>query len=232
MSPIEKFTTTEFLSRIGALSYLVKRTHPEYASVCGYLARRQNKFTDIDCYHLQRVFQHLYQRRHSKFTILGSSDFSISAYVDADWAGCSDDRRSVSGSVVYVGKTPVLWSSRKQDTVAMSTMEAEYYAVTECLKDVLMVKNMYQEIFGTLNVIPKLYCDNKAAIAISLSQGNKRNIRHIDLRYQLMKQTFEAKTVELEFIPSAANKADGLTKILPSNKFGQSAAFLNHYTAS
>ena len=232
MSPIEKFTTTEFLSRIGALSYLVKRTHPEYASVCGYLARRQNKFTDIDCYHLQRVFQHLYQRRHSKFTILGSSDFSISAYVDADWAGCSDDRRSVSGSVVYVGKTPVLWSSRKQDTVAMSTMEAEYYAVTECLKDVLMVKNMYQEIFGTLNVTPKLYCDNKAAIAISLSQGNKRNIRHIDLRYQLMKQTFEAKTVELEFIPSAANKADGLTKILPSNKFGQSAAFLNHFTAS
>jgi hypothetical protein len=57
-----------------------------------------------------------------------------------------------------------------------------------------MVKNMYQEIFGTLNVIPKLYCDNKAAIAISLSQGNKRNIRHIELRYQLMKQTFEAKT--------------------------------------
>ena len=198
------------------------------------MARRQSNFTAIDCYHLQRVFQHLYQRRHSRFTIIGSSDFSLTAFVDADWAGCSNDRRSVSGSVVFVGKTPIVWSSRKQDTVAMSTMEAEYYAVTECLKDVMFVRNLLGEIFGAESIvpIPKIFCDNQAAIAISLSQGNKRNVRHMDLRYQVMKQAFEQKKAELEFISSSMNKADGLTKILPSNKFGQSASFLNLTTES
>jgi len=49
-------------------------------------------------------------------------------------------------SIVYVGKSPVLWGSKRQETVAMSTMESEYYALSESMKNTLMIKNLLEEL--------------------------------------------------------------------------------------
>ena len=172
----------EYASRIGALSYVVRRTRPDLAAVCGILSRRQCNFTVIDCEHLNRVFIYLYLIREKALTISSSTNLSIQTYVDADWAGNVEDRRSVSGSIVYAGKSPVLWGSKRQDTVAMSTMESEYYALSEAMKDTLMIKHLLEELLVKNDLwnleVPTVHCDNKAAIATSLSNGLKRKIRH------------------------------------------------------
>ena len=176
------------------------------------------------------MFIYLYLTREQSLSIVPGSDFSIQSYVDADWAGNVEDRRSVSGSIVYVGKSPVLWGSKRQETVAMSTMESEYYALSESMKDTLMIKNLLGELLqkkDTIDLqIPKVFCDNKAAIATSLSNGPKRKIRHVEIKYHFFKHHLDKKDVVLEFIPTSKNKADGLTKILGTNKIGQSMVHL------
>jgi hypothetical protein len=122
-SDSRRFTTLLYASRIGALSYAVRRTRPDLAAVCGVLARKQSSFTTVDCDHLTKVFIYLYLTRDQSLSIVPGSNFSIQSYVDADWVGNVEDRRSVSGSIVYVGKSPVL--SKRQETVAMSTMEPD-----------------------------------------------------------------------------------------------------------
>lgn len=229
-SNVAKLSKLEYASRIGALSYIVRRTRPDLAAVCGILARRQSCFTDIDCEHLNRVFLYLYLTKDKALTFLPSTNLSIETYVDADWAGNVDDRRSVSGSIVYVGKSPVLWGSKRQEAVATSTMESEYYALSESMKDTLMIKHLLEELLikteNSALQVPIVFCDNQAAIATSLSNGPKRKIRHVEIKYHFFKHHLDEKNVKLVFIPTAKNKADGLTKILGTNKVGQAMVHL------
>lgn len=229
-SKVTRLTALEYASRIGALSYIVRRTRPDLAAVCGYLARRQSNFNEIDCEHLTRIFVYLYLTRDQALTVQPCENFNICSYVDADWAGNVEDRRSVSGSVVFVGNSPVLWSSKRQETVAMSTMESEYYALSESMKDTLMIKHLLEELLQNDEIlkmkVPEVLCDNKAAIASSLSNGPKRKIRHIEIKYHFFKYHLENKNIELNFISSTKNRADGLTKILGTNKTGQSMVHL------
>ena len=98
------------------------------------------------------------------------------------------------------------------------------------MKDTLMIKNLLGELLqkkDTIDLqIPKVFCDNKAAIATSLSNGPKRKIRHVEIKYHFFKHHLDKKDVVLEFIPTSKNKADGLTKILGTNKIGQSMVHL------
>lgn len=227
---VPKLSSLEYASRIGALSYVVRRTRPDLAAVCGILARRQSCFNAIDCEHLKRVFIYLYLTRDKVFSIVPSATLSLRTFVDADWAGNVEDRRSVSGSIVYVGNSPVIWTSKRQETVAMSTMESEYYALSESMKDTLMIKHLLEELLTKDEVlklqVPVVYCDNKAAIATSLSNGPKRKIRHVEIKYHFFKHHLDEKNVKLEFIPTEKNKADGLTKLLGTNKVGQAMVHL------
>ena len=71
----------------------------------------------------------------------------------------------------------------------MSTMESEYYAVCEGMKDILFLKNITNEAFSIdSDKQPVLFCGNKAAISVRQVEGNRRNIRHIDLKYLFIKK--------------------------------------------
>ena len=94
------FSSTEYMSRVGALMYLAKRTRPDIAAVAGYLARRQCNFTRDDCIHLQRIFAYLYLTRNHYLDISGGN-LAVSTFVDADWAGDILDR-----SCEYISKLP------------------------------------------------------------------------------------------------------------------------------
>ena len=93
-----------------------------------------------------------------------------------------------------------------------------------------MIKNLLEELLQKVDLslvkVPKVLCDNKAAIASSLSNGPKRKIRHIEIKYHFFKHHLDNKNLELNFIPTAKNRADGLTKILSTNKIGQSMVHL------
>ncbi|GJV35037.1 retrovirus-related pol polyprotein from transposon TNT 1-94 [Tanacetum coccineum] len=92
---------------------------------------------------------------------------SLTAYADADHAGCQDSRRSTSGSAQFLGDRLVSWSSKKQDARNHQTTEAEYIAMSGCCAQILWMRSQLKDYGFDFNKIP-LYCDNKSAIALCL----------------------------------------------------------------
>ena len=91
----------------------------------------------------------------------------VEIYTDADWAGSVTDRRSTSGYCTYVGGNLVTWRSKKQNVVAKSSAEVEFRAIAHGICEALWIKRLLEEL-KIINLLPmRLYCDNKAAIAIA-----------------------------------------------------------------
>ena len=91
----------------------------------------------------------------------------IQAFTDADWAGSVDDRKSTSGAAFYLGGCLVSWLSKKQTSISLSTVEAEYIAATSCCTQLLWMKQTLQDIQVKFSEPIPIFRDNSSAISIS-----------------------------------------------------------------
>ncbi|GJV10063.1 hypothetical protein Tco_1351604 [Tanacetum coccineum] len=143
---------------------------------------------------------------------------SLTAYADADHAGCQDTRRSTSGSAQFLGDRLVSWSSKKQRSTAISTTEAEYIAMSGCCAQILWMRSQLKDYGFDFNKIP-LYCDNKSAIALCCNNVQHSRSKHIDIRHHFIREQVENRVVELYFVETNYQLADILTKALPRERF-------------
>ncbi|GJZ81965.1 retrovirus-related pol polyprotein from transposon TNT 1-94, partial [Tanacetum coccineum] len=146
------------------------------------------------------------------------SGFDLTAYSDADHAGCHLDRKSTSGSVQFLGDKLVCWSSKKQNCVSISTAESEYVAVSGCCAQVLWMRTQLTDYGFFYDKVP-IYCDSKSAIAISCNPVQHTRTKHIDVRYHFIKDHVEKGTIELYFVGTEFQLADLFTKSLPEARF-------------
>jgi hypothetical protein len=94
----------------------------------------------------------------------------IEVYIDADWAGCLDDKKFISGYCAFVGGNMVYWRSKKQNVMARSTVDVEYRAMAYGVSEGLWLRRLLLELGLFENKPIMLYCDNKAAINIAISK--------------------------------------------------------------
>ncbi|GJU06673.1 hypothetical protein Tco_1123103 [Tanacetum coccineum] len=106
---------------------------------------------------------------------------SLTAYADADHAGCQDTRRSTSGSAQFLGDKLVSWSSKNQKCTAISSIEAEYIALFGCYAQILWMRSQLTYYGFQFNKIP-LYCDNKSAIALCCNNVPTLTSQAIDIQ--------------------------------------------------
>ncbi|GKD86724.1 hypothetical protein Tco_1357878 [Tanacetum coccineum] len=128
-------------------------------------ARYQAKPTKKHFEAIKRVFRYLKGTINMGLWYPKDNAMSLTAYADADHAGCQDSRRSTSGSAQFLGDRLVSWSSKKQRSTAISTTEAEYIAMSGCCAQILWMRSQLKDYGFDFNKIP-LYCDNKSAIAL------------------------------------------------------------------
>ncbi|GJR65483.1 retrovirus-related pol polyprotein from transposon TNT 1-94 [Tanacetum coccineum] len=143
---------------------------------------------------------------------------SLTAYADANHAGCQDTRRSTSGSAQFLGDKLVSWSSKKQKCTAISSTEAEYVALSGCCAQILWMRSQLTNYGFQFNKIP-LYCDNKSAIALCCNNVQHSRAKHIDVRYHFIKAQVDNGIVELYFVRTEYQLADIFTKPLPRERF-------------
>nr|GFA88452.1 uncharacterized mitochondrial protein AtMg00810-like [Tanacetum cinerariifolium] len=108
------------------------------------------------------------------------SGFDLTAYSDADHAGCHLDRKSTSGSVQFLGDKLVCWSSKKQNCVSISTAESDYVVVSGCCAQVLWMRTQLTDYGFFYDKVP-IYCGSKSAIAISCNPVQHTRAKHIDV---------------------------------------------------
>ena len=122
----------------------------------------------------------------------------IVTFSDADWAGSKSDAKSTSGAVVLINKSPVIWSSKKQACVALSTMEAEYIAGGLAVKECLWIKQLLVE----LSIIKKekpinLMIDNQSAITNMENEMATARTKHINIRYHFIRKLSKMEILKL-----------------------------------
>nr|GFB89816.1 retrotransposon protein, putative, unclassified [Tanacetum cinerariifolium] len=141
------------------------------------------------------------------------SSVSLTAFTDADHAGCQDTRRSTSSSVHFLGERLIRWSSKRQKSAAISSMEAEYIAISGCCAQILWMQSKLLDYGLAFNKIP-MYCDNKSAIALCCNNVQHSRSKHIDIRYHVIKEQVENRVIELYFVNTEYQLADLFTKAL------------------
>ncbi|UYV66183.1 hypothetical protein LAZ67_4000630 [Cordylochernes scorpioides] len=140
----------------------------------------------------------------------------VCAYSDADSASDIDDRRSNSGTAITIGHSLVIWKTCKQKCVSLSTMEAEYLALSQTTKEAVWIATILKELkFLTNFAFPLIiHCDNRSAIDFSKNNVENNRSKHIDIRYHHVRERIISGEIKMVYIPTKENLADVFTKTL------------------
>ncbi|GJR04886.1 retrovirus-related pol polyprotein from transposon TNT 1-94 [Tanacetum coccineum] len=208
---------TKYRSMIGSLMYLTASRPDLVFAVC-MCARYQSRPTKKHLEAVKRVFRYLQGSINMGLWYPKDTAMALTAYADADHAGCQDTRRSTSGSAQFLGDKLVSWSSKKQTSTSISSTEAEYIAMSGCCAQILWMRSQLSDYGFAYNRIP-LYCDNKSAIALCCNNVQHSRSKHIDIRHHFIREQVEKGVVELYFMRTEYQLADIFTKALPRERF-------------
>jgi hypothetical protein len=211
---------TSYQELTGSLNHLAITSRPDIAFAVSKLCQFNSKPTFTHLKAARRVLRYaIHTRDYSlKYCGDGSSVLQLLGFADADYGSNLIDRKSTTGYIFILCCGPISWQSRKQPTVAMSTMEAEYMALSDAIRE-LLSRMYYITELGISTIQPTvMYSDNQAAIALSDGEGDYRRAKHIDIRYHFIRDHLQRGTVEINYIPSEKQPADILTKALPTSK--------------
>nr|GEV05633.1 copia protein [Tanacetum cinerariifolium] len=162
-TPIDQM---KYRSMVRALMYLTA-SRPDIMHATYYFARYQAKLTKKHITAIKRIFQYLKDTIHIGLWYPKDIGFELTAFSDSDHAGCLDSRKSASGGIQFLGGDKLVsWSSKKQDCTSMSSVEAEYVSLYACCAQVLWMRIQLTDYGFHFDKI-HMYCDSKAAIAIS-----------------------------------------------------------------
>ncbi|GKF90090.1 hypothetical protein Tco_0264053 [Tanacetum coccineum] len=130
----------------------------------------------------------------------------VTGFVDSDYAKDPDKGRSITG---YVQRCVVSWKATLQHVVALSTIEAEYMALTKAVKEAIWLRGLLEELGVKLNTVA-VNCDNQGAIHLSRNHVFHERTKHINVRYHFIRDVLEAKTVKVLKVGTKHNVADAL----------------------
>lgn len=209
---------------IGSLQYYANLTRPDIQYVVSHLGR----FVSRPLVHHLKLVKHVF--KYVKGTvhyclIFGSTQPlltapTLTAYSDANWAE-PGTRDSTTGGIVLVNDNPLYWFSQKQAAKALSTCEAEYIAITMVTKELLALRNWLSELTPSIPLSVVVYCDNESAITVTHNEFISSQLRHIDLRYQYVRQLVQQGQLVVQWVATTQQLADCLTKRLGTPVFKQ-----------
>ena len=176
---------------------------------------------------VKRILRYLRYTEGLGLQIVKSSSLLVSAYSDADWAGCADDRRSTGGFAVFLGTNIVSWSARKQATVSRSSTEAGYKALANATAEVMWIQTLLHELGIKIPQAARLWCDNIGATYLSANHVFHARTNHIEFDFHFFRERVAQKLLDIRFIPTGDQLADGFTKPLTTRRMNEFKYNLN-----
>ena len=116
-------------------------------------------------------------------SFLGTANVNLTRFSDADFANNIVDRWSITGYVSLLAGAPLSWNCQTQKTIALSTMESEFYAVCNAMQNALYLRMMFKETDLKIDNPMIIREDNKACISFSKNPGKYKRTKHIDHRH-------------------------------------------------
>ena len=211
-------------SAVGSLLYAASMTRPDLSYALSMVSRYCSNPDSTHVAALLRIFRYVQGTLDHGIGYEPGQEF-FHGYSDADWANSIDGRRSHGGFIFFLAGGPVSWFSKRQNTVALSSCESEYYALVEAGKEAVWFRQLLMELGCIVDSEPSLiYADNQGAIALSENPEHHKRTKHIANKWHWIRQAIEEHTIQMEYVPTALMAADGLTKPLGPSAF---QVFLN-----
>ncbi|KAL0448171.1 UNVERIFIED_CONTAM: Retrovirus-related Pol polyprotein from transposon RE2 [Sesamum latifolium] len=148
-----------------------------------------------------------------------SNDFELTAFCNADWASCTDSRRSLTSFCIFLGPALISWKTKKQSTVSQSTTEAHYRSMAAMVCELCWISYLLHD-FGVPVALPvRFYCDNKAALHIMANPVFHKHTKHIELDCHVVHDAYKSGFVAPSHVKGVDQLADIFTKVLPLKVF-------------
>lgn len=206
-----------FRELIGCLLYLARATRPDIAHAVSWLSQFNENFGQPHWSAAKRVLRYLKGTADMGIVYkVGKNTFT--GYTDADYGGCIIDRRSFTGYAFIMNGGVVTWDSRKQQTTAASTTEAEYMALSEAAKEAVYLQRFMEELGVKDMKKITLYNDNCSAQKLAQNPVFHSRTKHIDVRHHVIREILSTGMLTLEHVASDDMPADVLTKALSKPK--------------
>jgi hypothetical protein len=221
--------TRQYQAAVGAITYAMIATRPDIAYAVTALSQFNSNPGPAHWKALKRLGRYLRGTINYSITyraVPGKSLPSVLGYCDSDWGADVDDRRSISGWAFLLCGAAISWQAKKQPTVALSSVEAEYMASTQATKEAMWLRTFLSSI-GQLTEGPTIIrCDSQGSIDMGKNPEYHARSKHIDIQHHFVREQVAAKTVQFVHVSSEAMAADVLTKPLPRPRHQQTITLL------
>jgi histone deacetylase 1/2 len=218
--------STHYRSIVGALQYLTL-TRPDLSFSVNKVCQFHHAPTTVHWTAVKRILRYISGTLKVGLTFQRSSSTLLSAFSDSDWAGDLNDRRSTGGFAILFGPNLISWSSRKQDTVSRSSTEAEYKALANATAELIWVEALIRELGVSLKEKPCSWCDNLGATFLSANPVFHARTKHIEIDFWFVRERVARRQLDIRFISSKDQIADGFTKTLCLKKLDEFKRNLN-----
>lgn len=205
---------------IGSLLYLSYGTRPDICFAVNKLSSFNKKPEIQHWIAVKRIIRFLKGTKDLRISYIENKDEKqIYGFSDSDWASDYDSRRSCSGYIFLFQGAPVSWCSKKQSTVALSTMEAEYMALSAATQEALWLRQLEAQLRPHDPAGPAgpcdptlIYCDNQSAIHFAGKESYNARSKHIDIKFHFLREKIANKEIKVNYVETNNMIADVLTK--------------------
>jgi hypothetical protein len=178
---------TFYRSMAGALQYLTL-TRPDIAFAVQQVCLHMHAPRDAHLAMLKRILRYVKGTPRMGLLLRATATLTLTAYTDADWAGCPDTRRSTSGFCVFLGDFLVSWSSKRQTTVSRSSAEAEYRGVANAVAECSWLRSLLDELNCKIDKATMVFCDNVSTVYMSRNPVHHKRTKHIELDIHFVRE--------------------------------------------
>jgi len=203
-----------YRSLVGSLLFLATRTRPDLLFPVILLSQFNTCYTKVHEKCLLQVLQYATNTSNYSLDLTDCSSDGLYAFTDASWANDRDERKSFGGYLIFLGGVPLSWGCKKQSVVALSSMEAEFMAIVNCLRELHWLSEIFRNFLPVTNnqKLPVLFSDSIAAIHFSRNELETSRTKHISIKYFFVKDWLARGYFELKSVSGKLNLADVFTK--------------------
>jgi hypothetical protein len=205
---------------IGSLLFAANCTRPDISQAVNHLSKFNNNPGIQHWNAVKRIFRYLQGTKTAKLSFNKDGNTDLLAYSDSDWGSDSDERKSVTGYVLLLQGGAISWNSRRQQTIALSTTEAEYMALSSTTQEVLWLRELNMELNQDNNIqeATTIFCDNRSAVHLATTSSYHPRSKHIDIRHHFIREKYDLGFVKFINIGTDDMVADNLTKAVTKPK--------------
>ena len=209
-----------YASTVGSLMYAMFCTGSDICYSVGMVSQYQSNPRAKHWQAVKHILKYRWRTR-DYMLVYRCEDLIPIGYTDSDFQSDLDFRKSTSRYVFTLGGGAISWRSIKQSYIANSTMEAEYVAACEAVKEVVWLKKFLSGLglVRTEQILITLFYDNSGAVTQSKDPRNHKKGKHIERKYHIIRDIVAYGDVVVAKIESANNLADPFTKALPQKTF-------------